>query len=79
MHLSIKSLSKKVKDKLNTTLGQLIRQEIISTAKDLLLQDVHVNEVAYHLGFTEANHFSTFFKHYTGLTPSEYKNKKYQK
>ncbi|MEO0331138.1 MAG: DUF1549 domain-containing protein, partial [Bacteroidota bacterium] len=31
MHLPIKTLSRKVKDKLNTTLGQLIRQEITNT------------------------------------------------
>lgn len=73
MHLSIKTLSKKVKDKLNVTLGQLIRQELINTAKVLLQTDISVKEIAYQLGFEEANHFSYFFKKYTTFTPSEYR------
>lgn len=77
MHLSIKTLSKKVKEKLNISMGQLIRLEIINTAKTLLNHDLNVNEIAYQLGFEEANHFSAFFKHHTGITPSSFKNKKY--
>ena len=73
MHLSIKTLSKKVKDKLNISVGQLVRQELINTAKTLLQTDVNVKEVAHALGFEEANHFSSFFKHHTSLTPLEYR------
>ena len=77
MHLSVKALSKKVREKLNISLGQLIRQEIINTAKTLLTADRDIKSVAYELGFEEANHFSTFFKLHTNQTPSQYKNKKY--
>ena len=77
MHLSIKHLSRKVKEKLNISLGQLIRQEIINTAKSLLESDTNINEIAYQLGFEEANHFSSFFKLHTGINPSQYKYKKY--
>ncbi len=73
MNLSIKTLSKKVKDKLNITLGQLIRQELINTAKFLLQTDSTVKEIAYELGFAEANHFSSFFKHHTSYSPLEYR------
>lgn len=73
MSLSVKTLSAKVKNKLNMTLGQLIRQELINTAKSLLQTDVSVKEIAYALGFEEANHFSSFFKHYTTSTPIEYR------
>ena len=73
MSLPIKTLSKKVKDKLNITLGQLIRQELINTAKFLLQTDIPVKEIAYELGFEEANHFSSFFKHHTAYSPLEYK------
>gem|GEM_PF-1853285 len=31
-----------------------------------------VNKVVYELGFSEANHFSAFFKTYSGLTPTGY-------
>ena len=74
MHLSVKTLSKKVKEKLNISIGQLIRLELINTAKLLLSENININEIAYQLGFEEANHFSTFFKHYTRQTPSEYKS-----
>ena len=73
MNLSIKTLSQKVKDKLNITLGQLIRQKLIDTAKTLLQTDINIKEIAYELGFDEANNFSSFFKHHTSLSPIEYR------
>ena len=76
MKMSVKSLTHQVKEKLQTSLGQLIRQQIIGTAKKLLEQQMPITDVAYSLGFEEPNHFSQFFKHYTGLTPSQYLNKK---
>ena len=77
MHLSVKTLSKKVRNKLNISMGQLIRQEIINTAKLLLTNEADIKNVAFELGFEEPNHFSSFFKLHTNLTPTEYKNKKY--
>ena len=74
MHMSVKTLSKKVREKLNVSIGQLIRFELINSAKTLLNADINVNEIAYQLGFEEANHFSTFFKHYTKLSPSDFKS-----
>ena len=73
MNLPVKSLSKKVKDKLNVTIGQLIRQQLVKTAKFLLQTDMKIKSIAYELGFEEANHFSSFFKHYTALSPLEYR------
>ncbi|PRX56812.1 helix-turn-helix domain-containing protein [Flagellimonas meridianipacifica] len=77
MHLSVKALSKKTRAKMNASLGQLIRGELITSSKRLLKQDASVKEVAFALGFEEANHFSQFFKKYTGTTPTLYKSKKY--
>lgn len=79
MHLSIKTLSKRVKDKLNITLGQLIRQELVNTARILLQTDVNIKEIAYELGFEEANHFSSFFKHHTSFSPLEYRQLRLKK
>ena len=70
MNMSVKTLSRQVRQKLNVSLGQLIRHEIISTAQVLLRNGVPVKEIAFELGFEEAHHFSTFFKHHTGKTPS---------
>jgi len=78
MNVSVKTLSRKVKDRLNLTLGQLIRQELINTAKLRLQDQVSVKEVAFELGFEEANHFSAFFKRYTSTTPSAYQLSKSQ-
>ena len=77
MNLSVKTLSKKTRNKLNTSLGQLLRSELISSSKLRLAENMPINEIAFQMGFEEPNHFSNFFKHYTGKTPSEFKSKKY--
>lgn len=76
MYVSPKTLSKKVKDQLNITIGQLIRNEITNSAKLMLLDGREIKDVAYELGFEEANHFSTFFKKHTSFTPSEFVHEK---
>lgn len=73
MHVSVKTLSKSVKEKLNITLGQLIRHEIINTAKLLLQSNIQIKDIAFELGFAEANHFSSFFKHHTSRSPVAYR------
>jgi len=73
MNLSVKALSKKSRQKLNTSVGQLIRSQIIQSAKTMLSQSDSIKDVAYALGFSEANHFTAFFSHYVGTSPSSYK------
>ena len=75
MNLSVKSLSRKVSHKMNTTLGAMIRTELLNTAKNLLDQGASVKETAAYLKFEEANHFSAFFKHHSGVTPTSYLKK----
>ncbi|MEX0314237.1 MAG: helix-turn-helix domain-containing protein [Allomuricauda sp.] len=77
MNLSVKALSKKTRAKMNASLGQLIRNELIFTSKKMLDQEAPIKDIAFALGFEEANHFSHFFKNYTGTTPSDYRIKKY--
>ncbi len=77
MNLSVKTLSKKVQIKMNTSLGQLIRLELVNTAKLMLLTGESIVDISRKLGFQEANHFTRFFKHYSGTTPSQFKTKKY--
>jgi AraC-like DNA-binding protein len=72
LHLSVKALSTKVRQQLNVSIGQLIRQQIILSAKRMLLQHQSIQDVAFSLGFEEPGHFSNFFKHYTGLSPTKY-------
>ncbi len=77
MNMSVKTLSKKVKDELQISIGQLIRRQIIRTAKSELSETMSIAEVSHMLGFEEANHFTSFFKRYTDMTPSEFLTKKY--
>lgn len=77
MNVSIKVLSQKVHNKMNVTLGQLIRLELINSSKLMLIEGAKVTDAAIRMGFDEPNHFSRFFKHYTGITPSEFIAKKH--
>ena len=77
MNLSIKALSNKVRVKMNTSLGQLIRLELINSAKLMILEGQSITSISRQLGFEEPNHFSRFFKHYSKTTPTEFKLKKY--
>lgn len=77
MNLSIKTLSKKVQSKMHTSLGRLIRLELIQTAKLMLLDGEDIGSISTSLGFEEDNHFSRFFKHYSGITPSSFASKKH--
>lgn len=77
MNLSVKALSHKVKVKMNTSLGQLIRLEILNSAKLMILEGQSITAISRQLNFQETNHFSRFFKHYSKQSPSEFKLKKY--
>ncbi len=77
MHMSIKTLSSKVRAKMNNSLGQLIRLELINTAKLMILEGESVAFVAMKLGFDEPSHFTRFFKNYVGCSPTDFKIKKY--
>jgi len=77
MNVSIKTLSKKVRSKMNTSLGQLIRLEITNSARLMLMGGESIKNISLHLGFEEPNHFSSFFKHHTGISPSDFASKKY--
>lgn len=77
MQLSVKALSRKVKEKMDITIGQLVRAEMLSTAKHLLsTTDKPIREIASEIGFEESNNFSLFFRRTSGRTPTEYRLEK---
>ncbi len=53
-----------------------IRQDL--AIEKLLSQKLSVSEIAYQLGFSEPRSFTRAFKHWTGLTPTEYVKSKHQ-
>lgn len=73
-----KTLSKKIKEKTGKTVGELIRSRLIAAAKKLLTEGESIKHTAFALGFSEASHFSAFFKQYTQQAPSAFQNKMYQ-
>jgi AraC family transcriptional regulator, transcriptional activator of pobA len=53
---------------------RLIHDRIMLEARRLLIYtDKNTKEIGYELGFSEANHFSRFFKKEAGIPPAEYK------
>jgi YesN/AraC family two-component response regulator len=52
----------------------------IERAKELLVyDDLNLTEIAYKLHYSSVAHLSNQFKKITGLTPSQFKNLKYQR
>ncbi|WP_420869631.1 helix-turn-helix domain-containing protein [Cohnella ginsengisoli] len=45
-------------------------------AKAMLADGLQVQEIAASLGYEDRPYFSELFKKHTGLTPTEYRNKK---
>ncbi|HTK18272.1 MAG TPA: helix-turn-helix domain-containing protein [Mucilaginibacter sp.] len=72
LSLTEKTLSRRIADKLGTTLNRLIKARKLREAFCLLQQHIPVSEISRELGFEEPNHFSTFFKASTGKTPTEF-------
>ena len=71
--MSIKTLAKKAKQKLQLTVGEVIRAKLTEESKHLLQEDVPIIDIAFELGFEEPNHFSAFFKTHTGKTPTQFR------
>ncbi|WNS40721.1 response regulator [Paenibacillus sp. MMS20-IR301] len=58
------------------TIKEFITDTRLSCAKELLRdQEMKLFEVASRLGFADANYFTTFFKRYSGMTPTEFREK----
>ena len=63
-----------VKAKTGRTVGEWISRRLAAEAgARLAASQQSVKEVAFTLGFSEATHFSRFFKRETGLTPSAFR------
>lgn len=74
IHLTAKYLSQLVKSVSGRTAKQMIQDRIVLEAKRQLLYSNHnINEIAFELGFSEAEHFSAFFKKCQGVSPKAYR------
>ena len=73
LSISTRTLSRKLQQA-NTSFQTLLDHERLSRAKQLLLYtEMTVTEIAMHLGFTDASHFTKLFKQHLGKTPLVYR------
>lgn len=71
LHTTPKTLGRIVRERLGTTLTQLIRNRILTHAKWQLLHTLKpVKQVAQELGFHDELYFSRLFKKATGVSPT---------
>jgi AraC-like DNA-binding protein len=54
---------------------QYLTDKRIERAKELLAQGVNVTETCFDIGFDSPSSFSTLFKSYVGVTPSEFQKR----
>jgi AraC-like DNA-binding protein len=59
-----------IKTKTGKPISTWITEKTIAEAKSLLQNSsTSIKEIAFMLGFSEANHFSNYFKKYTNTSP----------
>ena len=74
--ISRAQLHRKMKEMTGISTGEFIRNlRLEQAARIIREQKVNITQVAYAVGFNNANHFSTIFKRHYGMTPSEYAEK----
>ncbi|WPU92938.1 AraC family transcriptional regulator [Mucilaginibacter sabulilitoris] len=67
-------LSNVIKTKTGKSISTWIAEKTIAEAKSMLQNSsVSIKEIAFLLGFSEANHFSNYFKKYTDTSPVLYR------
>lgn len=74
LHVHVNHLNSVVKKHTGKTTRTIIQERIISEAKALLRNtDWNIAEIAYALGFEYPSHFNKFFKHFTAVSPMEFR------
>lgn len=64
----------KFKKEVGTTPSDYIQRQRINYSKELLLKsNSNITKIAFALQFPSSQHFSTIFKKYTGVTPSDFR------
>jgi len=74
LSMSRAHLHRRLKELTGMSPSDFIRNVKVKLACDILrTTDIDVTQVAFSLGFSSQPHFSTTFKRFTGMTPSEYR------
>ena len=76
LFLTPKHLSSVVKEVSGKTAGEWIDNFVLFEAKSLLRSSQkNIQEIADELNFANQSFFGKYFKHYTGMSPKEYRRK----
>lgn len=74
VHLSVSHFKAKFKAEVGTSPADFVqRQKIEHGAKLILAGKKNITDIAFDLGYSSSQHFSSVFKKYTGKTPSTFK------
>ena len=69
------TLNKCIKSQFGITVSEMVNEFILFEIKSqLLYSKLNINEIAYLLNFSEANHLTRFFKKNTGISPKKFRN-----
>lgn len=78
LNLSRSSLNRKMRDILNDTANNHIRETRMAKAEELLRNStMQINEICYKVGFQTPSYFIKCFRKKFGMSPNEYANSKY--
>ena len=74
--LSRVQLHRKMKELTGVSIGKFVRNIRMEQAARLIKErKINVTQVAYSVGFSDQSYFSTVFKQYYGMSPSDYAKK----
>ncbi|WP_431312582.1 helix-turn-helix domain-containing protein [Psychromonas marina] len=74
--LSTRRLSGDIKKHTDKSFNQYLHKIRIRNAIQLLLySDICITDIAFQVGYSDSNYFSSMFKDIMGITPSNYRNK----
>jgi AraC-like DNA-binding protein len=80
LHQNYALLSNLFTELKGTTIEKYYLAQRLERAKELLMDDeLNLTDIAYKLNYSSVAHLSNQFKKMTGVTPSQFKNLKYQK
>lgn len=74
LQVSPAHLSSTVKQNMNKTAGEIVRERMLIEAKRLLrFSELTVSEIAFHLNFEDPSYFARFFRRHALLTPTDFR------
>lgn len=74
LKMSRSHIHRKLVAEINMSISDFIKQIRLEKAKELLLKtNIPINEVAYKVGYSDANYFSRSFSKIYGLPPSQFR------